>query len=762
MTVPTIPLPHHDNIGLKGKYLYAVGGYHSTDTGCPAWGTSDPSDIRFIGDHLGDLVISYADGATDTVPLILGYTLWLHSTWMETPAPFMGVGKDDTIAARLMETLSLYGAWDKRDTWVLRVALRDITVSSVEVTCNPDKNPARPVLSVYTVPWGTTEDLPLKKGTPIFTEAYVTDAEILPILGEDAPDFFATHTVNPAQLPMERVTENLNAVCHALHTFDQDFANAPAFTIPDDFHGYRVSFSGTPLAEIATGAVYHNMRNLCERTDPDGFIHTSYKDAPSWRYDGFGPYVLNANSYYDAYYARDCARAIMTLNLFGQNQKAVDSCRIGNEYMMTYPRDGVTLGGIPVPGHFSVMCNKPYIYSKFLIHHGWPTRYTRERFGDEFENLGNQETDGHGLMMMANYAAWCESGKCPAYVKKNWDYIRECVKWIIWCYVHPELSFMENDLLYGETEAAMNDYTMYANIPCYLGLLGYIEMAAAAGMERETVLWQTYADRLRQGIDNGLTDGDSWKLEKCGFSHDPAVTMLADTLGYDTADMPPEWVRRSRAVYPADLAKTVDYGYYGVRGGIGYDHSMLTQNALLLDQTADASELVNSLCRICYAPRLPEPYLVPEGMAIDAEKGIFRRQGDLGNLVQLAEAMKCFHIVAGVSPLWGEAIKIMPRLPKDWRVSLKDFPLVNTAAKVSMETAYPKGNTQIMTITVSGEFPSKPVSIRFGPFTPDCDTATVTLNGTDYTLPTRPCGDANWAWVEVDLKHWQGADHHDK
>lgn len=69
--------------------------------------------------------------------------------------------------------------------------------------------------------------------------------------------------------------------------------------------------------------------------------------------------------------------------------------------------------------------------------------------------------------------------------------------------------------------------------------------------------------------------------------------------------------------------------------------------------TPPTPDVPHSRCRICYAPRLPEPYLVPESMAIDTKKGIFRRQADLGNLVQLAEAMKCFHIVAGVSPLWG-------------------------------------------------------------------------------------------------------------
>ena len=751
MSRPSLPISYQNKACKCGKYLYAVGGYHSTDTGCPAWGTSDPSDIRFIGDHLGDLVITYADDSSDTIPLILGYTLWLHSTWMETPAPFMGEGKDEALAACLMEVLALYGAWDRREKWVLRVALRELPVTAVEVVSNPDKNPARPVLSVYTVPWGTVEAQPLKKGAPVFTEAYITDDKTLPMLGDDASDFFASHTVYPTALSLQSIMDKLDMICHALHTFDADFEHVPALEIPDDCHAYRVIFTGSPLAEIATGVVYHNMKNLCERTDPDGFFHTSYHNAPSWRYDGFGPYVLKANSYYDAYYARDCARAILTLNSFGETNQALASCHLGNEYMMAYPRDGVTLGGIPIPGHFSVMCNKPYIYSQLLIHHGWPTQYTPERFGEECGNLGNQETDGHGLMMMANFAAWCAHGRSGEYVRDHWGYIKEGAAWILWCFNHPELSFVQNDLLYGETEAAMNDYTLYANVPCYLGLLGYVEMAAVAGFSQEATLWKTYADRLRGGIDKCLTHGDGWLLEKCGFSHDPVVTMLADIYGYDTADMPADWVARSRAVYPADLAKTVDFGYYGVRGGIGYDHSMMAQNALLLDQTTDAGKLVESLCRICYAPRLPEPYLVPEGMAIDAGKGIFRRQGDLGNLVQLAEAMKCYHLVVGISPQWGDTVKLLPRLPQGWRVSVRDYPLVNTSATVDMETSYPVEHTQSMTLHLNGDCGVNKARIRFGPFPKETHEAIVTLNGESYTVPTEVCGDATWAWMTVDV-----------
>lgn len=38
---------------------------------------------------------------------------------------------------------------------------------------------------------------------------------------------------------------------------------------------------------------------------------------------------------------------------------------------------------------------------------------------EECGNLGNQETDGHGLMMMANFAAWCAHGRSGDYVRDH-------------------------------------------------------------------------------------------------------------------------------------------------------------------------------------------------------------------------------------------------------------------------------------------------------------------------------------------------------
>jgi hypothetical protein len=55
-----------------------------------------------------------------------------------------------------------------------------------------------------------------------------------------------------------------------------------------------------------------------------------------------------------------------------------------------------------------------------------------------------------------------------------------------------------------------------------------------------------------------------------------------------------------------------------------------------------------------------------------------------------------------------------------------------------------------MTLSLHGEISEKTLRVRFGPFSPDCETVTVTLNHSPYTLQTELCGDASWAWLEID------------
>jgi len=75
--------------------------------------------------------------------------------------------------------------------------------------------------------------------------------------------------------------------------------------------------------------------------------------------------------------------------------------------------------------------------------------------------------------------------------------------------------------------------------------------------------------------------------------------------------MPPEWVQLSKNPYEADISRSRHIPY-DASGGLGYNTSMRLQNALLLDQTEDYRRFAEDLLCLCYAPGLPEPYLVPE------------------------------------------------------------------------------------------------------------------------------------------------------
>jgi len=64
----------------------------------------------------------------------------------------------------------------------------------------------------------------------------------------------------------------------------------------------------------------------------------------------------------------------------------------------------VQLGGKPVPGHWSVICNKPHVYFDNHRQAGWPTKY-------KVRDFGNPENDGHGLTMLSHYTAWNKQGR---------------------------------------------------------------------------------------------------------------------------------------------------------------------------------------------------------------------------------------------------------------------------------------------------------------------------------------------------------------
>lgn len=730
-TAEWVTFPYTASEAESYEYLYVVGGYHSVDNGCPAWGTADSANARFIGDSMGDLVITYDDGTQEKVPLVFGYTMWYFQNWQEESMPFRTENADAELTGLLKSSLHLFGAFEGENKCIFRLKVQNKPIERIQIEDNPEK-----------------------EGSPVFDGAFLVNGSVSELSGRgfqfDAQDpFFSEHTVDSGDSYPDTVKEAIRKINYALMTYEEDFQNAPDFVYPSDYTGSRVYFTGSPIAEIASGVVYHNLVNLIERTDEDGFMHTSYKDAPSWRYDGFGFWVPAANSYYDSFYSRDGGRGIMTLNTYGLVSKAQDSVMNANQWMMYFPENNITFMGEAVPGHYTVVVNKPMLYSQTLVPDAnWPTRYTQEKFGDDYQNLGNQETDGHGLMMLANYNVWKNQGADAEWVNEHWSYINEAAKWILWCFDHPDLSFASDGLLYAESEAGMMEYTLYCNVACCLGMYGYAEMAEAAGKTAEAAEWRECADSMKDGIENRFARGDRnrWTASGFGFYHDPVLTMMSDFFGYDLSDMIPEWVENSRNTYASDITSVSEVGYFGATG-IGYNHSMITQNALLLDQMSDATKLMENLSKLSYAPRLPESYLVPEGITVDAEAGVIRRQGDLGNLVQLAEALKCYAITMGVSPVSNRTLKIMPRLPEAWNLDIQDFALQNAEGAADLLVSYPKDGVQTAQITLDNTSGFDEVKFRFGPLPADTGSAAVQINGVNVPCELVTSGDSAWVWV---------------
>jgi len=163
-------------------------------------------------------------------------------------------------------------------------------------------------------------------------------------------------------------------------------------------------------------------------------FHTSSWKSPTWYYNGFGPWSENVGSYYGSAFSRDCARGIMTLAEAGYSKDMLKVMERFNEWLMFFPRNypKLQLDSKPIPGHWTVVPNMPLIYSEELVHVGWPTRYTQERFGSHYKDFGNPENDGHGLLMMANWKVWQKNGKPVRWVMDSWEYLREAAEYILW------------------------------------------------------------------------------------------------------------------------------------------------------------------------------------------------------------------------------------------------------------------------------------------------------------------------------------------
>ena len=724
--------------------LYLAGGLSSFDHGCPSWGSADHTRLQLVGDQAGELILTDENNVSYKIPLIFGYTMWYYTNWIDGGAPFKTEETNPDAARLLSETLCLKQAFEGQKPYLLKIDLCGKKIKSALIQSS-GTTPGQPLFGGAFLRDGDCELLYGENFKPVnsselFDEKRIESEYAVAITAED--DFFKAHTINLDDPYPVKIAENIARLRHLLYiSFDEIEAATPYEKRYENRPHFR--FYGTPQANIATGVFAENLNELIGKIDTDGFFHTSSFNAPSWRYDGFGTYVPNCNSYYALEYSRDAARGLMSLLLAGETGPVTAVIDRLNKALMFFKENKLTLGGQQIPGHWTVNPNRPLIYLEEHVHVGWPTQYTEEKFGPEWKNIGNHETDGHGLCLVAECLLLLVLNDKEK-AESCYAYLSEAVEYIEWCLDNPALSFAKEGVLYGETEAAMNEYTLYANIPNYLGIKATLAVVEAFGISGQTERLNALIDRFEPAIDRyfkGAAD-DVWDFKKRGFLHDPVITMFADVYGFlPGRAMPKNWYERSLNIYREDVASVGNSSYFAP-AGLGYDQNMITQFALLADQSGDYTGFVNSLMSLCYAPKQQGTYITPEGASVDLAQRIINRQGDLGNLVQQAETIKTLFITAGIFASGGE-IRIAPRLPAGWNADIEDCPVYINGKKVyvSLNINREAGKT----VYRIGSSEKVAAVLRAGPFDLNANTVTLTVNGASRQLNTYQSGDSRWA-----------------
>jgi len=170
----------------------------------------------------------------------------------------------------------------------------------------------------------------------------------------------------------------------------------------------------------------------------------------------------------------------------------------------------------------------------------------------------------------------------------------------------------------------------------------------------------------------------------------------------------------------------------------GYGQNYFTQAALLNDDVNVYTKCLEGIARLAYdgnivAPMTLDlnPWVMHEcfcysnyekgldhtfGVVGNEERHIMHNPGDEGNLVQSAETLKTFGIVAGITAE-GNVLSIMPRLPWECKeVIVKDYPVPSAAGmcRISYEFTLNREENRFE-LKVKGIKDFEQVQVRIGP-----------------------------------------------
>ena len=719
-------------VGTQAKRIYLLGMTEAMRSS--AWSDASSYAARFfVGDHLGDIRLHYADGSTQDYPLILGESVWEGLNFYQTREPFP---TDAHLRATFANALRLYPAAPTDDgNYVAVIQPKDVPLASIEIVGSKEKRGSVTIAGI------TVEIAP---------EARIPGA--IPIDGGTLTPEFARFA---AQKPLRQAGQDeagakrrLGAFMDAFYSTDEVFHHPIAAQIPAGFVGPHVTFRGTPYASALENAFYANVQDMLDKVDADGTYHTSTKNALAWAGDPrsaggeFGTFRKDVGVYYDHAWSRDLGRSLQELTELGYESRASHTADFAFRSARTWAEDpNLTYKGSPLPPHWSRVINHP-------------------DFAQPFEN------DGHGLISIFIYKLWQRMPDRDAWLRAHWADVKLAGDWIPWQFTHADITGAKNGVLYTTGESAGGKgYSVYPDTVCMDALFAFAQMADSIGETESAKLWRDRAEKMHAAIPaNYLIDdpkyGRVWTLKDAGWPNKSTVLgpiiFAADVKGFAPSDQDAGWRAWNDAAYQRMIDTYKPFGFYG--WAMGYGQGFVTQSALLLDRMKDATTMLDWTAREVDDPEI-HSFVVPEGVQVTADGRYVYRTGDQGNGVQEAEIVKIFRILVGVDDVEPQRLRIMPRLPYGWtEMAVDKYPaLVERDGK--NETAMLHYDLRRVgkrvSLEISADRALGPVAMRLGPFEKQPQAADVLVNGKHPEKPAIEKSGDSW-WVRFTAAVGQG------
>ncbi len=749
------------------------------------------NDQQYVGQNLGEIDICYQDGTRDRIPFIMGATAWF-AQWCYTDhgvvrEPF--TSRPDCADAysacmKLRET-------DQPGRYESRYALYYL----------PIKTRKQPIKSIV------VHDNPATHGTPLVSGITLSTAKPSSKLV-----WLGNRQVDPTDIKpsvdsgaANQWSKQLQRLSAALYTKASDLPkHAEQIEFPKGLDATRIEFTGGQYASMLNNVWVANLAQIDRKFDAkSGFFQETEADCP-W-YSGLIGYGVWSpiGIYYGGAYGRTSDHFVtLAIRDINNDQRAlnyIDYCdsrlyyyRTNHDLTQGPANDALDVSRYPkdAPPHWTFGLHEPYS-CPFPLN----------------EIPGGEEMEGHGSTIVGRWIAWRSLGRptggwftdarAGVYGKSRWDATKDAADFICWL-----MDYTGRDVIYTEGESVgwagpnrtslpdgMADQTdltrikqNYANADMYLPYASFVnysalrcsaDMAQAVGDTQSAKKWQSYAQRLRNGILRLLKVGDStnlcWKMSPYSwFPSQQDSLVYAWFAQYRDGLNPNEFDADLLSITRNTLKRQLSqpYGKAPVLA-MGYGQGWLTQSALILDDMDSAGPLLTNIAKYSYDKNMDYVdakrgidwrkwlWLIPEGVNI-LPNGMWHRISDLSNGANQGPCMHAINMCAGIDDIDPQHIKILPRVPDP----LKSIKVTNALVFVSDGDKYVKARVDyeyarsgMLKLRSDREIPS--LALRIGPFDP---AAAAKLTG-DLILPdgattridksgTWKGKDAWWIWIE--------------